>query len=429
MLPFSENQILVATRTRGFFLYDGRHFTPWKTPMDDFFIINQINYSYALVGNDYFAIGTVLNGLVIMDKTGKPIQWLNKEKGLYNNCVNSLYVDRQNNLWAALNNGISYIDINSPFSYYNEKFGFDAKCLSAAVHKDKLYIGGSPFIYYRNWSTYENPFDIKPFVNIKILGTQTGQFIEVNGKLLCTSNPYIYTIQNEKAQQIKISAQFRALSLLPLKNNPDLLLVSEYGGIFVLKNEHGNWVFRNKIRGVNYVGHVISEDDNNYFWSAIMAKQVIQFKVDDQFDSIRFIRTYDLPVTTYPSLINDKIIITTKDRFYAFNQKAQQFEPMEEFNRQLTSVSQLTITGYDNKGNIWYADSDELGVFLKQPDGRYSALKTPFYKFEKIDVGYPVFPVNDSNIIIGTGRGFIHYDLNYKKDYEQNFYTLIRRIS
>ena len=52
-----------------------------------------------------------------MDKNGKTQFILNKENGLINNNVLSLYNDKQGNLWAGTDNGISCIQLFYPFTY------------------------------------------------------------------------------------------------------------------------------------------------------------------------------------------------------------------------------------------------------------------------------------------------------------------------
>ena len=53
---------------------------------------------------------------------GRIIQHINHKKGLQNNTVLTSFVDKKNNLWLGLDNGIAFINENSPFSYFGYSY-------------------------------------------------------------------------------------------------------------------------------------------------------------------------------------------------------------------------------------------------------------------------------------------------------------------
>ncbi|MFO7830032.1 MAG: hypothetical protein R6V23_15515, partial [Bacteroidales bacterium] len=114
MLPYNHNKILIVTRNQGVYIYSpnsetSRFVKPSEfSDLNSFLIENQPYYGVVL-GNSNMAIGTLQNGIIIFNKKGKILQHLDKASGLNNSLVLSLFVDKQSNLWAGLNNGISYI--------------------------------------------------------------------------------------------------------------------------------------------------------------------------------------------------------------------------------------------------------------------------------------------------------------------------------
>src|SRR5690606_6767335 len=117
-----NGQLLIGTSKDGLYLYDGQNYTRFHTAANEFLSTYQLNNGVRLP-NRYFAYGTILNGLIIIDENGKVVQRINKSSGLQNNTILSVYADDQKNLWAALDNGIDRIELNSPLYFYFDKSG------------------------------------------------------------------------------------------------------------------------------------------------------------------------------------------------------------------------------------------------------------------------------------------------------------------
>ena len=149
ILPYDENKMLVVIEHKGIYTYDISRllhngsfisdFSKAKLPatvlerlpteIEEFLRFNDV--SAAARVNDYcYAFGTNKGGIVMMDRTGKLIQVINIRRGLRSDNVRYLYVDRDQNLWAALNDGIALIEISSPITQFNERNGVKANVLS-----------------------------------------------------------------------------------------------------------------------------------------------------------------------------------------------------------------------------------------------------------------------------------------------------------
>src|SRR5689334_21621374 len=89
------------------------------------------NYAFSLLGY----------GLVIMNPQGRVLQVFNASSGLASNIIYGIYVDVKSNLWLAHDNGISKINISSPFTAFTAQSGLAVAPLSVARLKDgSLYV-------------------------------------------------------------------------------------------------------------------------------------------------------------------------------------------------------------------------------------------------------------------------------------------------
>ena len=128
MLPYEKGKILIVTRSHGIIIYSPgeKNDDVFVEPdgfqnINNFLKINRI-YCGEKVDNEHFVLGTLQDGIIIIDNKGNIIKHINKKSGLRDNTTHYIYLDKQGNIWLALNNGISFILIKSPFTFFGAPF-------------------------------------------------------------------------------------------------------------------------------------------------------------------------------------------------------------------------------------------------------------------------------------------------------------------
>jgi len=114
--------ILIGELRRGLFLYDGKSIKPFKTQADEI-LINNFLYCGTRLSNGNFALGTFGGGLVVIDQYGKITSLVNKQNGLLDDVIISLYVDIYDGLWIGHETGVSRIELPSPLTRYDDRHG------------------------------------------------------------------------------------------------------------------------------------------------------------------------------------------------------------------------------------------------------------------------------------------------------------------
>ncbi len=100
VLPVSGNRIVIGTMKEGLYLWDMQSVTPWEVPANR--ILKNANIFCATAYEDrYLVFGTIQSGMVISDFSGRMVFQIGKDKGLNNNTVLSLFVDRDGNIWGG----------------------------------------------------------------------------------------------------------------------------------------------------------------------------------------------------------------------------------------------------------------------------------------------------------------------------------------
>ena len=140
-------EYIVLDNGEGIFEFDGFRLSEWARSSSDFFRENQVYCGMALPENIY-AFGTIQDGLVLCDSVGNILQHINLDKGMQNNTVLSMQSDQYGNLWLGLDNGVDYVEINSPLTYFTHYNNLSAG-YAAILHEGILYLGTNRGVFYQ----------------------------------------------------------------------------------------------------------------------------------------------------------------------------------------------------------------------------------------------------------------------------------------
>lgn len=144
-LPYGD-AILLLTRNRGGFLYQDGTVKKWQTDCDNIFTERTINRA-VMTKDSCYVVGTISNGIYTLDKEGRLLWKVNTDNKLLNNTVLGLCCDTDNNLWAALDEGIAYIQSNSLIYYYEPSYGKIGMIYDILVRDDEAYIASNQGLF------------------------------------------------------------------------------------------------------------------------------------------------------------------------------------------------------------------------------------------------------------------------------------------
>jgi signal transduction histidine kinase/ligand-binding sensor domain-containing protein len=434
MFPFRQNEILFTTRTMGVIIYSPEGPVKFRKPtgfeeVDDFLQKNQV-FSRTMLSGSTFALGTLTGGIVVFDTTGKIINRYEKNNGLQDNSVYGLFSDRNQQLWAATENGISLISVNLPFRNYSEHEGLNGSPMCLAFFKDNFYVGTSQHLYIRNKLGFFEP----------IAGTegQCDRLLEANGTLLMAGYSGICEIRGNQAIPLSTGLRIQAMTFCTLKNHPEYLLTGIVGkGLNLLEYKDGTWEFIKQVKGFNKSVYYSVEDIDGSIWNSTIV-ELDKLKLNSTFDSVVSSKLYTpeqgLPSGyVVPFLLNSgEVVFGTEKGLYKYRADKDRFEPHPDFSMLTGKVVQFFQL---KNGDIWFEEMKENRNFekgiLKYRDGAYISYKTPFYKFSDIswyESTFSISPAPDSTIFIAASPGLIQYDPSKDLAIEMPFNTLIRKV-
>ncbi|MDT8392704.1 MAG: triple tyrosine motif-containing protein [Bacteroidales bacterium] len=424
------NNILIATADMGIFEFNGYQLTEWASPNTDFFKNNQV-YCGMAISDDTYAFGTIQDGLVLCDSSGTILQHINIDKGLQNNTVLSIQIDQYGNLWLGLDNGIDYVEINSPLTYFTDYSNLSAG-YAAVLHDGLLYLATNRGVFYQDWEKLQTNAAEQSFAIVPGTQGQAWDFKVVDGTLFCGHNSGIFTIDGTQAT--KISEVQGGWTFIQPEDRDDLLICGTYTYLVKFENVDGKWVDRGKIKGFMESSRFLVNAGPQKIWMSHGYLGVFRIHFNEAYDSVTKIEIYNsnngLPSDENINVFEvfNKAVFTTEKGFYEYDVRTNSFIP-DEMMRNIFPQESIQKIHRDETGNIWYFTMNNAGVYRLQEDGTYFNLDVPFRELEGRFIKYFqfVYPLNEDHVIFGIQDGFVHYSPKFPKNYQHGLTSFIRK--
>ncbi|WP_207424903.1 ligand-binding sensor domain-containing protein [Desertivirga brevis] len=366
ILPFKGNSHLIGTAREGLFIYDGKTISPWEIQANALLKKNQLNNGVALPGG-YFAFGTILDGIVIVDGSGNVVQRVNKSAGLQNNTVLSLFTDDKQDLWVGLDNGIDRIDITSPLYFYVDKAGKLGTVYSSIIVNDKIYLGTNQGLYYSNWSSSDKLFHSFDFKLVEKSQGQVWNLSVIDGQLLCGHNEGTFRVDNGSFQ--KISEIKGGWTIKELTSSQGVLVQGTYTGLVIYKKDaSGNWFFSHKVSGFGSPSRFVEQDTKGNIWVSHANRGVYKLKLDAEMRRDVSIKSYDkssgLPTDFHVNVFNldNRIVFSSNSGFYIYDDIADKFFPYTQLNDKLGSFSTSNGIIQASENKYWLINHGKVAL-------------------------------------------------------------------
>ena len=369
MMKFKDLEI-AGTTLNGLYVKTNGRWSDWDTEASRFVLKNQLNRSIML--NDSTAVlGTIRNGAVIINSSGKILAHLNMDKGLQNNTVLSLFVDMDKNLWIGLDNGISYVQTNSPFRYLTDLSGLLGATYDVARLGDYLYIGTNHGLFYRHLDALKGNESTFLFVD----GTQ-GQvwdLIVKDNHLFCGHNDGTFVIDQPAAAVRKLSSVSGGWSMESI--DADWMVQGTYIGLaFYRRSVKGKWEFSHTMDGFNEPVRFVAVRSADVIWASHNQKGVYRIVMGAGYRNATRIDYYgrdngfpeDYNIHVFK--IRDRIVFTTSDGLYTYDELNDSIIPFQKLNRQLNEHRKVIRIVPEGDDLYWLITRDNALLYRVDSD-------------------------------------------------------------
>lgn len=406
LFPY-DGKILVVTASHGLFLYDGIKAVPFPTVANSFIKENQL--SCAAIHNSLLVLGSVQSGILLVDLKAGTEEHISIENGLQNKSILSIFFDREANLWLGLDKGIDYISLNSPLFFLFSRKSMIGSGYTSCCYRGKLYLGTNQGLYVT-----EIPDDLNKVQNIEFVPGTEGQVLSLfqyDDRLFCGGRDFFIIIDGDRVSHTNGRGVW---GVSELGCDSDVLLVSTYWGLNILRKRGQEWFFSNKVKGGEFSAKTMFVEDNtNNVWIANKKNGLCRITLSD--DQNFVVRKKEFNSTAFPpgdnvfvTKINNDVVVASHRGIFKYNHIKNCLERYTWLENLMNGKGSYTYLKQDIMGNIWYVNNGALKVL------HYDQIKKKFYHNEN-EVYLSDFLIEDfeninfcckDKMIVGTEDGF-----------------------
>lgn len=360
-----------------------------------------------------YLIGTTQNGAILVNDEWRIVAHWNKDMGLLNNTVLSAFQDVEGNVWLGLDNGLSYVEINSPFSRVDRFNGLEGTGYAALKYGNETYLGTNLGLYHASSATEEfklmdrtkgQIWSMQDFGNYFALNTHDGAFFYRDGDFEPISN---------------VKGSWKILDVAADEN---LMLQGAYGG-FYLYQKTGDpdrpLELRGKLAGFEESARIFEEDEHGNIWASHAYLGLYRLSPDYEklgFSKIeRFDSRNGLPEDLYitVSKIRNELIFATTKGVYRFDEENSRFEPHPTFTDLLGEEVNVLRIFEDEQGNVWFVTEERFGMIQILPSGLFNEVDVLYFneiQDDLVDGFEDVFSFSDTVVYIPLESGFYRFN-------------------
>jgi ligand-binding sensor domain-containing protein/DNA-binding CsgD family transcriptional regulator len=427
LIPAPDDKALVTTLKHGLYTLSKTSISRLSTTNTPLFENERI-YAATSISNERIALATNNSGIYIIDFKGNIVQSFAKMEGLQNNNVLSIFLDRQSNLWLGLDNGIDFIAYNSAIKKINPVLQ-SGSGYTSIIFNNRLFVGTTNGLYsVALQATKDLSFCKGDFQLVNNTKGQTWKLAEINNQLLLGNHEGAFEIRNNIAYPFSSNPGF--WNFVPLSGTfPTTKMVAgNYKGLVFFDFIGGKFIQSAGIPGFDESSRFVAIDRDDNIWVSHPYHGV--FRISKNNAGVYTTHPYT-EKKGLPSLLNNhiykvrsEVVAATEKGVYAYNQQKDRFEPSPFYGKLLGRQS-IRYLKEDLSGNIWFVHEKSLGV-MDLSDKEAALVYLPEVNNEFLSGFEFIYPVNESNILLGGEKGVFH--INYEK-YKKSIPALQVQIS
>ncbi len=439
ILPYEDNKFLIGSLENGLEIYhpnaqDSSQILSkynWFNKIDvdntDKFIFdNQIYIGACKLDNDRFALGTIRNGIIIINKKGKIIEHINKDSDLQSSTIHYLFADKQNELWAGTSYGISRIEINAPFRIFGEKVGIPGTIYNIIRFKNNLYATTNLGMYYYDGEKFKGIQALTEENSVQVFLPAIYENPLTKDSVLLVSTIYgMYKVQKNKAFKIN---DISPTGILQSEYDKTKFYCSLDFNLLSFSFNEDKFTKPDTLFEFNEIIYTGVEYDEDNLWIILGEKPIIlnlkkkkvqTFNLGYEFKNLRFNEIIKLKGET--------IFITNKGIF-KFDKKNQLFyKDNLIIDKKLSSkdIVQITEASKQLFWTLLFHDSERV---ICKNNFNETGIVSDSIPFKRLFGTHTIYADGDSLLWAMSSKEIVKYNLEDNKDYFEKSAAVIIKI-
>lgn len=430
-----SDSILVGTKNQPTLsVLHNNQLHPFSSKFDSLF--SQTVITDIEVLNGQIIAGTKSKGLYII-KNDTSFVHIYEKHGLFDEKINKLFIDHNENLWTLHDGGLSRIDITSALRYYNYPGGIQDKINSIREFDNKLFISTSKGLYsLRNYKSPYSHTTIKK--KVKGLHANSYNLFDFDDTPMVATEEGIYKIQNDTAFLVYNKYKEHFKDVIRYKKNQDILLIAKDNGISIVKYVKGKFVHQGDINGIQQPVNNLGEDLNGRVWASLKNQGL--YIIDSPDTTINDINPIYYPFNNEMSSLENwkKLYPTSRTLYISSSNGLFTFNPhTKELIRDSIIPGKYTNNWIfpiieDKFHKIWFniiskdKTYSELLVYSPRDETR-QILQVPLKETKRYSIN-TLQPINNQIVWIGGSNGLIRMNLEKLTQKRDSFNLILNKV-
>ncbi|MBD0403064.1 triple tyrosine motif-containing protein [Flammeovirga sp. EKP202] len=415
VLNYSSNKRLIFTLEGEIYKEENNIISPVAQNLWEALKNAMINTALILP-EDRIAIGTQNAGIFIINEKGEKLDHIVTDQGLTDIIVYDLFIDKQDNLWVAHRNGLSYIELESPFRMLNKYAGIEGGGYTAFKDNGKVYLGTSNGLY--------ESIQVSDGITYHSVEGGRGQsyFVEkINEEVFYGQHLGLYNIKNGKSQLI--NDRIGAWNLIAIDNNR--YLQGAYNGLYILTKEKNGWK-REKLKDFHESSRLMSlNKKTNTLWISHGFKGVYKLKIDFKANKITELKHYGQSEGFYSNVlinlfkINGELVFCGERGIFSYDPEQDRFKLHDLYTNLLGTNERVSAMSSDFAGNIYFIQKGKVGMIKNILSNSPIIERNIFGRINHLvsDDLEQIIPIDKDHVLITAKEGFIDFNPRYQRSF------------
>ncbi|NLI72983.1 MAG: hypothetical protein GX361_09705 [Bacteroidales bacterium] len=419
VVPLSRDEAYVITGSDGIYIFDGMNFRKFSDSSLDYLKNAGVNKA-VLTQDSLLVIGTILDGITAVDKTGKRIWKLNTTNNLQNNTVLGMLSDSENNLWLALDKGISMVRLNKSIQLIQSFSPSIGSIYSLSfLPPDNLYLATNQGLYSGKFSLSSRSLT-QVQIDPQIKG-QVWTLDRFDNQLFCGNNEETYQIiPNRKIVSRSKGGMCMSQGII---HGHEVLVQGTYSDLVLYLKDGNEWKFNSTIQNFLNPIKTVSVDYQGRIWVTHMHQGMFMIKLNPDLTTIDQVKEYKSlddknPTLIYTYTINNRVVFTDNNRFYVYDDIKNKIVPYIELNKALGKYCNAYKVVRQKSSVYWFIKNEEA-VLVEFKGDKINILDHVQYSLflnQIVDNFQNIIPIANNLALFTLENGLALYIFNEKTE-------------
>lgn len=429
VLPSPDNpgELLLLTTRHGFFSLDANGKVARKpTAADSELSSGQVNRACATAGGD-IVVGTIRRGIICIAPDGR-LKWnYETASGLNNNCVLRLHCDRNDNIWACLDNGLALVATGAPYSSLTTKKLATSIGMAYAVNfaNNHILVATNQGIYQAEMDAHEPHLQLMP-------GTedQNWHLSQFDGTLFAGNNSGTLRYDGSRFRLIRGTESSTSMRRTTWRDEP-VIFESSYRMLRTYRWQDGRWQDPQDVAQFVHPLRQIEVDVDGTLWGTDMNHGIYHIRLSNDLQRAEQTDYYEqldsVNTRCFVTKFEGQVIFSNGQKLYYFDHETEKFTPHQKLNKLLPQPTGVLSLVPTEEGSYWVCTKS--GYFLLERQGNQWAvsrrIRTAPLGMRSNDVAATVIE-HDNYAYFNLSGGVMRLDLRQKNHHAQTQFLLHR---